>query len=61
MVCMQEHLSIPNWVMAPDYHLEDSWYPEATTANFRRLLEATTPETFKRHNVFSGDRILERA
>jgi hypothetical protein len=57
----QEHLSVPNWVMTPHYYLQDPWYPEAKTTNFRRLLEETTPEIFKRHNVFSGDRILERA
>ncbi|HZS77570.1 MAG TPA: hypothetical protein VFA41_13235 [Ktedonobacteraceae bacterium] len=60
MLCTKEQLPIPGWVTSPRYYLQEPWYPEARTANLRRLQEETTPETFKRHNVFSGDRILER-
>jgi hypothetical protein len=61
MLCTQEQIPVPAWVTTPHYYLQEPWYPEARTANLRHLQEETTPELFKKHNVFSGDRILERA
>lgn len=59
-LCVLEHLSLPPWLNAPRYYLQEPWFPEARTEKLRRLLEETTPEIFKKHNVFGGESILSR-
>ena len=59
-LCSQENLPLPSWVVSPRYYLSEPWYPEVKTENLRRLQEETTPDVFKRHNVFGGDRLLYR-
>ncbi|MEO7018908.1 MAG: hypothetical protein ABI234_02000 [Ktedonobacteraceae bacterium] len=59
-LCVQEQLPVPGWAIAPHYSLQEPWYPEARTENLRRLLKETTPEIFKKHNVFGGEDILSR-
>lgn len=59
-LCSQEQLSLPAWTMAPRYYLSEPWYLGVRTANLRRLQEETTPEIFKRHNIFGGEKLLNR-
>lgn len=59
-LCVIEQLPVPDWAATPRYYLAEPWYPEARTENLRRLLAETTPEIFKKHNVFGGDSILSR-
>ncbi|MBE3560095.1 MAG: hypothetical protein IMW89_12845 [Ktedonobacteraceae bacterium] len=59
-LCKEEQLPVPRWVTSPQFSLQKAWYPEARTANLRRLQEETTPEPFARRNIFSGDRLLQR-
>lgn len=59
-LCSQENLPPPSWMAAPRYYLSEPWYPEVKTEKLRCLQEETTPDIFKRHNVFGGDRLLYR-
>ncbi len=59
-LCSQEHIAPPAWTTALHYYLPEPWYPEARTENLRRFLKETTPEIFKKHNVFGGESILAR-
>ncbi|MGH2478656.1 MAG: hypothetical protein ACRDHW_03235 [Ktedonobacteraceae bacterium] len=59
-LCAQEQFPRPAWSNAPRYYLQEPWYPEARTENLRRFLKETTPEIFKKHNVFGGENILSR-
>lgn len=56
----QEGFSPPYWTTLPRYCLPEPWYPVGKTENLRRLLAETTPEVFKKRNVFAGERILSR-
>lgn len=59
-LCSQESFLPPSWTTSPRYYLPEPWYPVGKTENLRRLLAETTPEVFRRHNVFAGERILSR-
>lgn len=59
-LCSQDHLSVPTWVTASRYYLSEPWYPGVKTERMRRLQEETTPDIFKQHNIFGGDRLLQR-
>ncbi len=59
-LCLLDHIPSPLWPGTSDYYLAEPWYPEARTENLRRFLAETTPEVFKKHNVFGGDGILSR-
>lgn len=59
-LCSQENLSPPAWTTSPRYYLSEPWYPAARTEKLRRFQAEMTPEVFKKHNVFGGERILQR-
>jgi hypothetical protein len=59
-LCTQDQLPPPSWTATPSYSLSEPWYPGVKTERLRRLLEETTPEVFRRHNVFGGDNLLDR-
>lgn len=59
-LCTQEDLPFPDWIMEPQYYLEEPWYPEARKEKLRRLMEEITPEVFKQRKVFAGDNVLVR-
>lgn len=59
-LCSLENLPLPSWATAPRYYLSEPWYLGVRTENLRRLQEESTPEIFKRHNVFGGENLLYR-
>ena len=59
-ICTQEEIGPPAWVKDAKYYLDEPWYPTVKTENMRRLYQEVTPMIFKQHNVFSGDRVLDR-
>jgi len=59
-LCTQEQLPRPSWTTIPKYYLSEPWYPGVRTEKLRRLQEETTPEIFKQHNVFGGEKLLDR-
>lgn len=59
-LCFQDNLPSPAWTATPCYYLPEPWYLGIRTENLRRYHRETTPEIFKRHNVFGGDRLLSR-
>lgn len=59
-LCASEGLPAPAWVTEPRYYLPEPWYPTARKEKLRQIMEETTPEIFKRHKVFAGDRVLMR-
>ncbi len=59
-LCSQDQLPHPTWTDASSYYLVDPWYLGVKTERLRRLQEETTPEIFRKHNIFGGDRLLLR-
>lgn len=59
-LCTSEDLPTPAWVTEPRYYLSEPWYPTARKERLRQIMEESTPEIFKRRNVFVGDRVLMR-
>ena len=59
-LCAQEELNPPAWAKEAEYYLSEPWYPTVRSENMRKLYHEVTPLIFKQHNVFSGDRILNR-
>jgi hypothetical protein len=58
-LCEQYDLPCPQWAQDPQFFLEEPWY-YAIGADLPRVqekLRQTTPEPFKRRNVFFGDRV----
>lgn len=59
-LCWQDDLPFPAWTSRPEYLLNEPWflYPGHL---LRAWMLATTPTPFKLRNIFSGDRVLNRA
>ncbi len=59
-LCIHDGLPIPAWVENERFVLEDPWflYPGWRLTAWQL---ATTPPSFKKRNIFGGDRILNRA
>jgi hypothetical protein len=53
--CNKYHVPCPSWVHNPKYTLTEPWFFYLKEKAKIRLLE-TTPEEFKRRNIFCGDR-----
>lgn len=53
-------LQCPAWALDPAYCLPEPWYTVAhfDTPAMRASLEASTPEPFRRRNVFCSDRVF---
>lgn len=53
-------LMCPSWAHEPAYTLPEPWYtlPSEDNPDVRKIFQATTPDAFKRHNVFCGDRVF---
>jgi hypothetical protein len=61
VLCQETGLPVPAWAQRPEYTLADPWY--LYPGKHRKLMawqEQTTPEPFKRRNIFGGDQILTR-
>ena len=59
-LCLQDGLSIPAWTRDTRFILENPWflYPGWRLKPWQL---ATTPPSFKKRNIFGGDRMLMRA
>jgi len=58
-LCQQNAISCPVWVHDPRYQLSTPWYDAIIVDNeVRTWLEETTPESFKRRNIYCGDRVF---
>jgi hypothetical protein len=59
-LCLQEELPIPSWTQTTSSILAQPWflYPGWRLKPWQL---ATTPPSFKKRNIFGGDRILDRA
>lgn len=57
-LCLRTSLAPPQWTNQQDYFLRDPWfyYPQSSQ---REWLLLTTPETFKRRNIFIGGSVLD--
>lgn len=61
-LCTWDRVERPAWVDDPAYALAEPWYgfdaPGVAKPHVRERLERTTPEPFRRRNIFCGDRIF---
>ncbi len=59
-LCIQDALPIPAWVANERFVLDEPWflYPGWRLTAWQL---ATTPPSFKKRNIFGGDRMLDRA
>jgi hypothetical protein len=57
-LCIRTSFPCPAWTNRQDYFLEEPWfyYPQPSQ---RDWLLSTTPEPFKRHNIFVGGSVLD--
>lgn len=57
-LCEEYDLACPAWALDPRFSLEEPWYYAlgADLPQVREKLRQTTPEPFRRRNVFCGDR-----
>ncbi len=57
-LCEQYGLACPEWALNPQFSLAEPWYYAigADLPHVREKLRQTTPEPFKRRNIFCGDR-----
>lgn len=59
-LCQQHAVPYPSWVHehASRYQLEDPWYDVLyLNEEIRAWLEETTPEPFRKRNIYCGDRV----
>jgi len=57
-LCQTYAIPCPSWVHEKSYQLEEPWYDVIYLHDDARArLERTTPEPFKRRNIFCGDRV----
>lgn len=58
-LCQQYNILCPAWVYDNRYQLEVPWYDAVVvTKNVQVWLEETTPEPFRRRNIYCGDRLF---
>ncbi len=57
-LCTRTSFPCPAWVHEPDYVLEDSWF-FSSQGSQREWLLLTTPEPFRRRNIFVGGSVLD--
>lgn len=56
-LCAKYHEQCPSWVHDPKYVLSTPWYYHPEEHRRERLV-ATTPEEFKKRNIYSGNRMF---
>jgi hypothetical protein len=57
-LCSRTSFPCPAWIYQQDYKLESSWFLPPQLSQ-RDWLLATTPEPFKRRNIFVGGSVLD--
>jgi hypothetical protein len=57
-LCARTGFPCPAWTERPEYFLEQPWY-YYSQASQREWLLSTTPEPFKRRNIFVGGSVLD--
>jgi hypothetical protein len=57
-LCLRASLPCPAWTHLPDYILEFPWFYSSLLSQ-REWLLATSPEPFKRRNIFIGGSVLD--
>ena len=57
-LCSRTSFPCPIWINQRDYFLEDPWFYDSQLSQ-RDWLLSTTPEPFKRRNVFVGGNVLD--
>ena len=57
-LCFRTGFPCPGWTSRHDYTLKQPWFYYPQTSQ-RDWLLTTTPESFKRHNVFVGGNVLD--
>jgi hypothetical protein len=59
-LCLRTSLSSPAWTEQQDFFLPDPWfYDSQPSPSQREWLLSTTPESFKRRNIFVGGNVLD--
>lgn len=54
-------LTVPSWVYKKEYYLDSEYYAFNTkNTEFQEYLKSTTPEEYKKRNLYVGDTMLER-
>lgn len=56
-LCHKYNVPCPTWVHDPKYVLSDPWYYHPH-AHVRDWLVSSTPEAFRKRNIYSGDRMF---
>lgn len=61
-LCERDQVRRPSWTVDSAYMLAEPWYvsnaPGLAKPTVRERLTRTMPETFRRRNIFCGDRVL---
>lgn len=57
-LCMRTSFPYPAWIYQPEYVLDDPWF-FSTQISQHDWLQATTPEPFRRRNIFPGGSVLD--
>lgn len=57
-LCFRTNFPYPTWINNPDYVLEQPWFYDPQPSQ-RDWLLSTTPEPFRRRNVFVGGNVLD--
>ncbi|HLG76139.1 MAG TPA: hypothetical protein VKX46_06975 [Ktedonobacteraceae bacterium] len=55
--CHRNDVSCPDWPMAPRYILAEPWFFHERE-KLRQQLLTTTPDAFRRRNIYCGDRVF---
>ena len=57
-LCANDGLEAPAWT---EWHkLAEPWFPTVKSENMKKLYQEVTPLIYKKHNVFAGDKVLDK-
>jgi hypothetical protein len=60
MLAQNENMTIPEWTYDKKYIYDKPYFGIATMKEYQDYLYRTTPEPFRTHNIFLGDRAFTR-
>lgn len=61
MLCRENGLAIPEWVMDSSHILKDPYFPGASTDLLKLVCLVESPPEFKMRNIFTTENVLSRA